>query len=59
MSAPYTVSITVANAEGQEMLLVRQTLEEYWALVAYEKALVAGIFDMADTVVAEKNKVKA
>ena len=58
MSAPYTVSIVVANAEGKEMTLLRQTVDEYPELVQYQKALADGIFRMAEEAVAARESGK-
>ena len=58
MSAPYTVSIEVKNAAGEVMTRLSQHFDDYFALVAYQKALAAGIFGMADEVVKLKSGEK-
>jgi hypothetical protein len=58
MSAPYSVTITVKNAAGEEMTALTQRLESYEALVAYQKAVSAGIFGMADEVIKSKSAGK-
>lgn len=55
MSAPYTVRIEVKNAAGETMTELNQRLDDYASLVAYQKALTAGIFGMADEAVREKS----
>jgi len=55
MAAPYTISIVVAGADGNEMTLLRQTVQEYWELVAYQKAISDGIFAMAEEAVKQKS----
>lgn len=55
MSAPYKVEIVVSNAAGEVMTRLEQLLPDYESLVAYQKALTAGIFEMADEAVKLKS----